>query len=399
MNVLKKIYSRIYQRAFRLVLPVLPYRNPYVLHDLNALDVILLKKENLKKVLIVTDKGIVENKIINYVYEALEGKVASVLYDKTDANPSPLNVKEALSLYKDNNCEGIIAIGGGSSLDCAKAVGACVVYPNKDLSKMKGILKVHKKLPPFIAIPTTAGTGSETTLASVITNKETNDKYAIMSFPLIPKYAILDAKLTYTLPKHLTSTTGLDALTHAIEAYIGKSTIKETRCLSLEACKLIFENIVIAYKEPLNFEARKNMLDASFKAGLAFSKSYVGYIHAVAHSLGGKYNTPHGLANAVIMPYVLKMYGKSIYKKLYKIGLYTNICNKDDSYAVGANKVIEKIISLNNTMNIPDKLDVIKDEDIDSLVLHAYKEANPLYPVPKLFSLDEMKEIYYQIKK
>ncbi len=399
MNVLKKIYSRIYQRTFRLVLPILPYRNPLVLHDLNAIDVILLKKENVKKVLIVTDKGIVENKIINNVYEALYGKVEYVLYDKTQPNPSTLNVKEALDLYLNNNCEGIIAIGGGSAMDCAKAVGACVKYPGKDLSKMKGILKVHKKLPPFIAIPTTAGTGSETTLASVITNKETNDKYAIMSFPLIPKYAILDAKLTYTLPKHLTSTTGMDALTHAIEAYIGKSTTKETRRLSLEACKLIFENIVVAYKEPLNYEARKNMLDASFKAGLAFSKSYVGYIHAVAHSLGGRYNTPHGLANAVIMPYVLKMYGKSIYKKLYKIGLYTNICNKDDSYEIGASKVIEKIVSLNNLMNIPAKLDGIKDEDIDSLALHAYKEANPLYPVPKLFSLDEMKEIYYQVKK
>lgn len=399
MNIFKKVYCRIYQRAFRLVLPILPYRNPYVLHDCNALDVIILKKENIKKVLIVTDKGIVDNKLINYVYEALNGKVEYVVYDKTMPNPSTINVKEALDLYLNNNCEGIIAIGGGSAMDCAKAVGACVKYPGKDLSKMKGILKVHKKLPPFIAIPTTAGTGSETTLASVITNKETNDKSAIMSFPLIPKYAILDPKLTYTLPPHLTSTTGMDALTHAIEAYIGKSTTKETRKNSLDACKLIFENILVAYNEPSNYEARKNMLDASFKAGLAFSKSYVGYIHAVAHSLGGKYNTPHGLANAVIMPYVLKMYGKSIYKKLYKIGLYTNICSKDDSYKVGANKVIDKIISLNNMMNIPDKLEGIKQEDIDTLSLHAYKEANPLYPVPKLLSLDEMKEIYYYIKK
>lgn len=213
-------------------------------------------------------------------------------------------------------------------MDCAKAVGARAAYPKKTISKMKGMLKVLLPLPTLIAIPTTAGTGSETSLAAIITDSEEHHKYALMSFPLIPHYAVLDPELTYSLPKGLTATTGMDALTHAVEAYIGRSTTKETRRLSLDAVKLVFENIEAAYQDGKNHAARKNMLHAAYKAGVAFSKSYVGYIHAVAHSVGGQYGTPHGLANAVIMPYVLEAYGKTVYKKLHKLGIAAGICTR-----------------------------------------------------------------------
>lgn len=176
---------------------------------------------------------------------------------------------------------------------------------------MKGILRILRKIPTLIAIPTTAGTGSEVTLAAVITNRAKHHKYALMSFPLIPRYAVLDATLTYSLPPHLTAETGMDALTHAVEAYIGRSSTRETRSLALQAVKLVFDNIELAYADSHDHQARENMLHGAYKAGVAFSKSYVGYIHAVAHSLGGQYGTPHGLANAVIMPYVLEAYGKS----------------------------------------------------------------------------------------
>lgn len=219
-----------------------------------------------------------------------------------------------------------------------------------------------------------------------------------MSFPLIPHYAVLDPKLTYTLPPHLTSTTGMDALTHAVEAYIGRSTSQETRKLAMEATKLIFENIEKAYTDGYDYDARKNMLYASYKAGVAFSKSYVGYIHAVAHALGGQYGVPHGLGNAVIMPYVLETYGKSVHKKLHKPAVAAGISSENDSYKTGAENFINGIKELNKKMQTPDKLTGISEEDISLMAKYAEKEANPLYPVPKLMTRKEIESFYYKVQ-
>ena len=397
MFFIKSAFCRVFQTAFRIALPILPYREPEII-DLCAEIGNVLKKKNLKSVLVVTDKGIVSNGLVLPLEEALKkNRVNYTVYDQTMPNPTVNNVEDALSVYKANNCDCIIAIGGGSSMDCAKAVGARAAYPKKTVGQMKGILRVLRKLPTLIAIPTTAGTGSEVTLASIITDSEKQHKYALMSFPLIPHYAVLDASLTYSLPQHLTATTGMDALTHAVEAYIGRSTTKETRRLAVEAVKLVFENVKKAYEEGENHTARENMLHAAYKAGVAFSKSYVGYIHAIAHSLGGKYGTPHGLANAVIMPYVLEAYGKSIHKKLHKLGTAAGVCDENDSYEAGAKKFIEAIKKLNSDMGIPDKIDGIKKEDISLMAHHAEKEANPLYPVPKLMTKEELEGFYYKI--
>ena len=282
-------------------------------------------------------------------------------------------------------------------MDCAKALGARVAYPKRTVGQMKGILRVLRRLPTLIAIPTTAGTGSEVTLAAIITDPDKHHKYALMSFPLIPHYAVLDASLTYSLPQSLTSTTGMDALTHAVEAYIGRSTTKETRRLAEEATKLIFENVEAAYADGTNHKARENMLHAAYKAGVAFSKSYVGYIHAVAHSLGGQYGTPHGLANAVIMPYVLEAYGESVHKKLCNLGVAAGVCSDGDSHKDGAEKFIEAIKELNAKMGIPEKIAGIKKEDIPAMAKHAEREANPLYPVPKLMTENELAEFYVQV--
>ena len=397
MFVLKKIWCRAFQMAFRTVLPILPYREPNIVSSCDGLDIVF-KKENTKSVLIVTDAGIVKNGIVAKAEESLiKCNVKYTIYDKTQPNPTVENVEEALKIFYDNACDTIIAIGGGSAMDCAKGVGARVAYPKKELNKMAGVLKVLRKIPTFIAVPTTAGTGSETTLAAVITDSKTHHKYAIMSFPLIPHYAVLDAKLTYSLPPHLTSTTGMDALTHAVESYIGRSTTKKTRALALEATKLVFENVEKAYLDGHNHEARENMLHAAYKAGIAFSMSYVGYVHAVAHSLGGKYAIPHGLANAVIMPYVLEGYGKSAYVKLFELGVAAGVSSEEDSYEAGAKKFIEAVKGLNARMNIPAVLSGIKKEDIPEMARHAEKEANPLYPVPKLMTEKELEVFYYQV--
>lgn len=399
MFILKKIGCRLFQIAFRAALPFLPYREPKIIPSCSELGNLLKSKKNAS-VLIVTDAGIVRNGLVKPVEEALkENEIKYTVYDNTQPNPTVANVEDALKLYHENNCDALIAIGGGSAMDCAKGIGARVAYPNKMLNKMGGVMRVLRRLPTLIAIPTTAGTGSETTLAAVITDGETHHKYAIMSFPLIPHYAVLDAKMTYSLPPHLTSTTGMDALTHATEAYIGRSTTKKTRRLALEATKLIFENVEKAYTDGGNHEARENMLHAAYKAGIAFSMSYVGYVHAVAHSIGGKYGVPHGLANAVIMPYVLEGYGKSAYKKLHYLGIAAGVCSEGDSHEDGAKKFIAAIKELNAKMNIPTTISGINKEDIPELARHAEKEANPLYPVPKLMTAKELEVFYHQITK
>ena len=397
MFFLKSAFCRTFQTAFRIALPFLPYREPEIIKSCSELEYVF-RKEKIKSPLIVTDSGITRNSLTKPLEDILKKcGIAYIIYDKTQPNPTVHNVEETLKIYLQNNCDSLIAIGGGSSMDCAKALGARLVYPKRSLGQLKGILRVMRTLPPLIAIPTTAGTGSEVTLAAIITDSEKQHKYALMSFPLIPRYAVLDAALTYSLPPHLTATTGIDALTHATEAYIGRSTTKETRRLALEAAKLIFENIENAYNDGHNRIARENMLFAAYKAGIAFSKSYVGYIHAVAHSLGGTYGTPHGLANAVIIPYVLEAYGKSAYKKLHEIGIAVGVSDKNDSHEIGAKKFIKAVRDLNERIGIPDKLTGIKKSDIPQMARNAETEANPLYPVPKLMTRKELEKFYYII--
>lgn len=389
----------MYQGIFRMAMPLLPYREPITLES--VLDIkSVLKSNNINKVLIVTDSGVRGLGLTNSLEKDLEeNEIGVSVYDKTIPNPTIDCIEEALDMYISEGCKGIIAFGGGSVMDCAKVVGARSVKPNQPVEKMKGLLKVGKKLPLLIAIPTTAGTGSETTLAAVITDSKTHHKYPINDFNLIPQYAVLDSTLTLGLPKGLTATTGMDALTHAIEAYIGKSTTKKTRECALEACKLIFENLPKAYSNGKDKEARQNMLRASYLAGVAFTRSYVGYVHAIAHSLGGKYGVPHGLANATILPYMLNEYGESASKKLKEIAVYCRLSDEGASPKVASSKVINKIIEFNNNMQIPNKIEGIKEKDIPALAVLADKEGNPLYPVPKLMSAKELEEMYRLIKK
>lgn len=392
----KAVFCRTFQAAFRLAMPFLPYREPEIINSCADIEGVL-NKEKVSSVLVVTDKGIVGNGLLAPVEEVLKKcNIPYCVYDETLPNPTVINVEDALKIYHGNKCNALIAIGGGSAMDCAKAVGVRVAYPKRTVNQLGGKLKAWRKIPTLIAIPTTAGTGSETTLAAMITDSVTHHKYAIMSFPLIPHYAVLDATLTYSLPPHLTASTGMDVLTHAIEAYIGRSTTKETRALALDATRLVFENVYTAYSDGNNHKARDNMLHAAYKAGIAFSKSYVGYVHALAHSLGGFYGTPHGLANSVILPYVLKAYGESVYKKLHELGVAAGVCDNNDSQKLGAEKFIDAIKALNAKMGIPEKLTGIKKEDIPNLSKHAEKEANPLYPVPKLMTRKELEGFYYE---
>ena len=397
MNPIKAIYCRSVQAVLRAALPVLPYREPQVFHSCGELSTVF-QKENIRRVLIVTDAGIVRSGIAAQLEAVLdEDDISYAVYDQTRPNPTVVNVEQALSLYRRYRCQALIAIGGGSSMDCAKAVGARLARPGTPLGKLKGTLRILRPLPTLIAIPTTAGTGSETTLAAVITDTQAQHKYVMNDFVLIPKYAVLDARLTLSLPPHLTATTGMDALTHAVEAYIGRSTTRQTRQEALAATRLVFANVERAYRNGKDYEARSNMLTAAYRAGIAFSRSYVGYVHAVAHSLGGQYNIPHGLANAVLLPYVLESYGSCIHRKLHDLAVAAGIADAQESDAGAAAKFIRAIRQLNARMGIPETLAGIRPEDIPVMAAHAEKEANPLYPVPRLMTREELTFFYEQV--
>ncbi len=397
-----KMYCRLYQSILRLVSNFLPWRKPELLQGRGSIKKLpgLVKNKQVDNLLVITDKGIIS---IGLMDEMLQGfdevGVTYTIYDGTVPNPTIDNIEEALEIYKENDCNGIIAFGGGSSMDCAKGVAARLARPEKKIPQMRGLLKVRKSTPPLFAVPTTAGTGSEGTIAAVITDSTTHEKYAINDMSLIPHYAVLDPMLTVGLPSHITATTGMDALTHAIEAYIGRSNTKETRDWSKEAVKLVFENVFKVYENGDNLEARENMQKAAYYAGLAFTRAYVGYVHAVAHTLGGFYGIPHGLANAVILPYVLDYFGESVYKPLSELADFVGISESKDSEKEKSEKFIQRIKQLNRDMNIPEKLEGIREEDLQIMVQRAFKESNPLYPVPRFLGKEDLRKIYNLVRQ
>ncbi len=400
---LKKAFYRTYQMVFKIVMSTnfFDWSEPETLEGPGAIKKLpaFIKAKGLGNVLIVTDKGLMGLHILDGLFEKLDEEgIKYVVFDGVQPNPSIEIIEDARKLYVDNNCDGVIAFGGGSPMDCAKAAAARVTNPNKSVRDMRGVLKIRHKLPPFFAVPTTAGTGSEVTLAAVVTDESTHEKNAINDPKLRPKYAVLDPELTVGLPPHITSTTGMDALTHAVEAYIGRSNVKSTEMYAEKAVKMIFENIETAYADGKNIEARSAMLKASYYAGMAFTRAYVGYVHAIGHNLGGMYHIPHGLAMAVILPHVLEYYGESAYPRLAKLAVVSGV-KTDGSDAEKAKAFIEAVKKLNKDMNIPDGFEQIQEKDLPILVERALKEANPLYPVPKIMDKADCERVIRGLMK
>ena len=397
MNLIKKIYCRIFQFCFKIAIPILPYYNPVILNSVEDIPKVL-KDKKMTSVMLVTDKSIRNLGITKKLEECVAlSNINITIFDEVVPNPTIENVETARELYLSNKCQALIGFGGGSAIDCAKAIGARIAKPKRTIQKMAGILTIMKRIPLLFAIPTTAGTGSETTVATIITDTKTKHKYMISDFPLIPKYAVLDPEVTKSLPPHITASTGMDVLVHAIESYIGNSTTKKTRKQALEATRLVYQNLKRAYLNGEDIEARRNMLRASYLGGCAFTVSYVGYCHAISHSLSGMYNTPHGLANAVIIPYVLEAYGDKINKQLKDLAIAAGICTQETNEREAAKLFIESIKYLNRFMNIPTKLSGVKKSDIYELSKRADKEANPVYPVPVLMDREKLEGFYYDI--
>ena len=397
MHPIYQCGCRAFQAVFRAALPILPYRQPKLLDTLEEI-IPILQARCICTILLVAD-GTVRDLGLTQSFEHVlaDAGIACHVYEQRTANPTIDNVEDARHIYIQTKAQAIVAIGGGSAIDCAKVVGARIARPRKSVQQMRGLLRVLRSTPLFIAAPTTAGTGSETTLAAVITNSKTHHKYPINDFALIPYYAVLDARLTLGLPPQITATTGLDALTHAIEAYIGRSTNKLTRSMAEEAVKLICKNLHTAYQNGQNLEARQQMLRAAYCAGIAFTRSYVGYVHGVAHSLGGQYGIAHGLANAVILPIFLREYGSACTLKLARLARKTGVAaaNTDDSTA--CETFIRWIEQMNADFGLPNAFPQIRTEDIPHMARHAAHECNPLYPVPRLMDRRELETIYHKL--
>lgn len=401
MGFFLNAYARTYQGIMWLACHLFDFSEPKVINGENKLAEIpsILKENKKTSVLVVTDEGIWKIGLIKPLIDALEKEgFPYAVFHGVVANPTVDNVEEGLAIFKENKCDSIVAVGGGSAMDCAKTIAARVKKPNQPVNKMKGLMKIGKKPEFMIAVPTTAGTGSETTVAAVIVDKKNDDKYAINDPKLIPPIAVLDPTLLVGLPKHITSTTGMDALTHAVEAFIGHSNTKKTYKYGIEATQLIFKYLEKSVNEPTNLEYREQMQLASYKAGVAFTRAYVGTVHALAHALGGKYNVPHGLANAIILPKVLKAFGKKAEKKLAILADAVGISGKDNHEK--SVLFIEEIEHMNERMGVTNSFgNLIKDEDLDFLVNHAYKEGVPLYPTPRILSKAELKAIYQELQK
>lgn len=395
----KLAYYRVYQAVFDIGARCLPWRKPIVTSGVGAMKEIpaLYKKNKVKKVMIVTGRTVgktIAPEVKKYLDDA---GIAYEHYSEVSANPTVKVVNEIFDLYMSTGCEGFLAIGGGSPMDAAKGAAARVCHPKKSINQMAGVLKVLKKIPTYVAVPTTAGTGSETTIAAVITDQETHHKYAVMDLCLVPKYAIMDPETTRNLPPKTTATTGMDALTHALEAYVSWTyNTKETIRLSEEATVAIFKYLERAYNDGNDMEAREQMLNASFKAGFAFTRAGVGNVHAIAHTLGGLYNTPHGLANAVILPIVLEDYGEKIYGKLAHMAELTGVMTEGTDEQK-AKAFIAEIRAMNKRMGIPTGFDHIKEEDVPQMVTWALKECNPFYPVPVVYTREHCTDVIHRI--
>ncbi len=383
----------------KVAMKIIRYRTPDIVKSVCLVPQELSEK-GITSVLIVTDKAVHQLGLLERLKYNLEANnIAYVIYDDTTANPTVADVEAARALYVSKGCNGIIGFGGGSSMDCAKAVGARIARPGKQIRRMRGILQVLKPLPYLAAIPTTAGTGSETTVTTVITDENTGHKFPISDPFLIPRMTVHDPVITESLPVSITATTGMDTLTHAIEAYIGRSTMKQTRADSLESAKLVAENLERACRDGSDMRARANMLRAAFLGGRAFSKAYVGYCHAVAHSLGGKYHIPHGLANAVLLPYVLEAFGHTIDKQAKELCMAMRIADRTTPVNGAYRLLVDYIREMNRKLGIPEQLGGIREEDIPELARYAAKEANPLYPVPVLMDEVELQQFYYKVMR
>ena len=378
--------------ASRIVLNTISY------HGHGAIENIVpeLTARGYKKAFVCSDPDLIKFGVTKKVTDLLDAAgFAYSVYSEIKPNPTIANVQDGVAAFKAAEADCIVTIGGGSSMDTAKAIGIIINNPEfADVRSLEGVAPTKKHAVFTIAVPTTAGTAAEVTINYVITDEEAKRKMVCVDPNDIPMCAVIDCELMMSMPRGLTAATGMDALTHAVEAFIGRSTTPYTRKMARQAVQLIHDNLLEAYEHGDDMRARRNMLLAAYKAGVAFTRSYVGYVHAIAHSLGGRYGIPHGLANAIILPHMLRAYGDAAAPKLADLARMAGIApaTAQDSLAVEA--FIDWVDRMNEALGIPKYVSGIRRSDIPQMAAHADAEANPLYPVPLLMDRSELEHMY-----
>jgi len=348
-----------------------------------------------ERVLIVTDAILVTLGLVDPIRKALENSGIDVsVFDGIQPDPTYAVIESGHEAVLAHRSDAVLAIGGGSSIDAAKIIAA-MATTDKPPRKLLGFFKLSKPTLPLFVIPTTAGTGSEVTVVAVVSDPETHVKTAVVDPKLVPTAAALDPRMMKGMPRPITAATGMDALTHAVEAYTNRWPVAETAFHSVSAVRMIFANLPRAYADGEDLEAREAMALASFYAGLAFTKAYVGYVHAFSHKLGGHYGTPHGLGNAITMPYVLDFVKESAWAqaRLAELAVAIGAGKPSEPKATLAGRFIEKVRELSRKVGIPEKLDALKAADIPAIAREAMIEAHRDYPVPRNMSLAEAERL------
>lgn len=393
MNLLH-LWYRTYQCVFGLGARLLPWRRPETVTGPGSLARIpaLLTKYGARRPLVAASRRQCADPAFQQMLSRLEGYA---LFSDIQPNPPVSAVEAAAALYRREGCDSLVAVGGGSPMDTAKAAAALLARPDRTLSQLAGLLKVRRPIPPFIAVPTTAGTGSETTIAAVVTGAD-HHKYAVSDLCLIPRCAVLDPLLTVSLPPRTTAETGMDALTHAVEAYLSRFyPTRQTDRLAEEAVVTIFRTLEHTCTHGDDVDARQALLTASYQAGAAFTRASVGNVHAIAHTLGGLYGVGHGLANAVLLPVVLRDYGPAAHRKLARLAELVGLPGGTDGEKAGA--FIDAILAMNARLGIPTGFSCIREEDLPQMAAWAAKEANPTYPVPVIYDRERFIRVIRQV--
>ena len=393
MNLLH-LWYRTYQCVFGLGARLLPWRRPETVTGPGSLARIpaLLTKYGARRPLVAASRRQCAGPAFQQMLSRLEGYA---LFSDIQPNPPVSAVEAAAALYRREGCDSLVAVGGGSPMDTAKAAAALLARPDRTLSQLAGLLKVRRPIPPFIAVPTTAGTGSETTIAAVVTGAD-HHKYAVSDLCLIPRCAVLDPLLTVSLPPRTTAETGMDALTHAVEAYLSRFyPTRQTDRLAEEAVVTIFRTLEHACAHGDDVDARQALLTASFQAGAAFTRASVGNVHAIAHTLGGLYGVGHGLANAVLLPVVLRDYGPAAHRKLARLAELVGLPGGTDGEKADA--FIDAILATNARLGIPTGFSCIREEDLPQMAAWAAAEANPTYPVPVIYDRGRFIRVIRQV--
>lgn len=397
MFQLKVLIFRFWMLCMKVATFILPFRQPQLFTGAGSSLQLCeaMAKDGHKTVLIVTDAMLVELGLIKPMQDKLDALgITTVLYDGVKPDPTMEQIETGAKLFKDKGCDAILAIGGGSSIDAAKIIAARA-KPSLPIRWMEGLFRVLLGIKPLYVVPTTAGTGSEVTIAAVVSDPERKKKMSIIDTALVPKTAALDGALMTGLPPQITAATGMDALTHAVEAYISRNASKKTDEHAIEATKLIMDNLPTAFEQGDNLQARENMAMASYKAGVAFTIAGVGYVHAISHNFGARYHTPHGLANAIVLPHVLEMSKPNCTGRLADLARAVGLPGSSDTELADA--FIAKIRAMNEQFGIPSRLDDLQNSDIPEIRAAAQKETFTTYAVPRYMTDEETEALIGQM--